>query len=59
MVESKWLATFEWGIREGLSEKVTFKLRPKEQERARHVKIFGGRLFQAEALGSIKLLKQE
>lgn len=34
MVESKRLATLEWGIREGLSEKVTFKLRPKEQERA-------------------------
>lgn len=39
MVESKWLAIVERGVREVLSEEVTFKLRAKEQERANHVKI--------------------
>lgn len=59
MIGSKWLAALEWGIREDLSEKVTFKLRPNEQERASHVKVFLGKLFQVEALGNVKLLKQE
>ena len=39
MIDSKWLATLESGVREGFSEEVTCKLRPKVQGRASHLKI--------------------